>query len=187
VISEFLVYPTPTKGRKPKEVKSARVLTSVESRTLLKEKERKKREDAEAKEQRKQERLAKKAEKEEEKKRKQEERAAKAAERQKIAEEKAAKKAGTGRKRRAGEQSVNQGNPKKKKATCDEGLQRREISSSECAACFGLYEDDVDDDGSVTCDWIQCTNQQCSLWMHTNCLDKSDGEYVCAVCQNIFC
>ena len=75
----------------------------------------------------------------------------------------------------------------KTKSTADQGLQRREISSSECAACFGLYEDDVDEDGTVTCDWIQCTNEQCSLWMHTNCLDKSDGEYVCAVCQNIFC
>ena len=45
----------------------ARVLTSVESRTLLEEKERQKRE-AETKEQRKQERLAKKAEKDKEKK-----------------------------------------------------------------------------------------------------------------------
>ena len=182
------MYPTPTKGRKNKEVKSARVLTSVESQTLLEEKERQKREEAEAKEQRKQERLAKKAEKEEEKKRKQEEREAKAAEWQRIAEEKAAKKAGrTGRKRSAGERSVNQGNPKKKKSTDDQGLQGREISSSECAACFGLYEDDVNDDGDVTCDWFQCTNEQCSLWMHTTCLDKSDGEYICAVWQNMFC
>ena len=48
------MYPTPTKGRKNKEVKSACVLTSVESRTLLEEKEGQKRE-AEAKEQRKRE------------------------------------------------------------------------------------------------------------------------------------
>ena len=124
-------------------------------------------------------------EKDEEKKQKQEERAAKAAERQRIAEEKAAKKAGrTGRKRSTGERSVNQGNPKKKKSTNDKGRQGCEISSSECAVCFELYEDDVNDDGDVTCDWIQCTNEQCSLWMHTTCLD---GKYICAVCQNMFC
>ena len=85
------MYPTPTKGRKNKEVKSARVLTSAESRALLEEKERKKKE-AEAKEQRKQERWTKKAEKDGEKKWKQEERAANADEQQKIAAEKAAKK-----------------------------------------------------------------------------------------------
>ena len=74
-----------------------------------------------------------------------------------------------------------------KDSTDDQVLQGCEISSSECAACFGLYEDDVNDDGDVTCDWIQCTNEQCSLWMHTTCLDKSDGEYLCAVCQIMFC
>ena len=45
----------------------------------------------------------------------------------------------------------------------------------------------INDDGDVTCDWIQCTNEQCSPWMHTTRLDKSDGEYNCAVCQNVFC
>ena len=48
--------------------------------------------------------------------------------------------------------------PKKKKSTDDQGLQGHEISSSECAAYFGLYEDDVNDEDDVTCDWIQCTN-----------------------------
>ena len=76
-----------------------------------------------------------------------------------IAEEKAAKKAGrTERKQKT---------KKEKKSTDDQRLQGCEISSSECAACSGLYEDDVNDDvnndGDVTCDWIQCTNEQCSL------------------------
>ena len=123
------------------------------------------------------------------KKCKQVKRAAKAAEWLRIAEEEAANKAGTGRKRRAGEQSVNQRNSKKNKTTGHEGLQGEILS--ECVACFGLYEDDVDYDGTVSCDWIQCTNEQCtneqcSLWMHTNYLDKSDGEYMCAVHWNIF-
>ena len=68
------------------------------------------------------------------KRQREEKKAGKAAERQRIAEEKAAKKAGrTGRKRSTGERSVNQGN-QKEKSTDDQGLQRREISSSECAA-----------------------------------------------------
>ena len=75
---------------------------------------------------------------------------------------------------------------KRKKSTDDQGLQRRKILS-ECAACFRLYEDDVNDHGDVKSDWIQCTNEQCSLWMHTTCLDKSDGGYICAVCQIMFC
>ena len=70
--------------------------------------------------------------------------------------------------------------------TSDCGLQGSEISSSECASCFGVYEDNVDKSGAVNCEWIQCMNEECALWMHTNCLETSDGEYICAVCQNTF-
>ena len=95
------MYPTPTQGRKRKAIKSVHVLTSIESRTLLEEKERKKREEISAKEQRRQDRLAQKTD---EQKQKQQARAAKADERQKKAEMKALKGGGgTGRKRKARE------------------------------------------------------------------------------------
>ena len=78
--------------------------------------------------------------------------------------------------------------PPKEKSTEDQGLQGCEISSSECAGWFGLYEDDVNDDCDVTCDWIQCKNQQCFFFgAYMTNLDESDGGYICAVCQNMFC
>ena len=68
------------------------------------------------------------------------------------------------------------------------GLQEAEISSDECATCFGLYEDDLID-GQLVQEWIQCTDPDCGKWMHINCLDTdSKGEmYICSVCKNIFC
>ena len=45
----------------------------------------------------------------------------------------------------------------------DDGLQ---VSSNECAACFGLYDEDVDlDSGHVTRDWIQCTDEDCGIYV----------------------
>ena len=62
-----------------------------------------------------------------------------------------------------------------------------EISVNECAVCFGTYEDDIDDiTGHVTTEWIQCTNEKCAVWCHADCLDTSDGDYVCTICQAIF-
>ena len=58
-------------------------------------------------------------------------------------------------------------------ARSDDGLQRREVSSNECAACFGLYDEDVDpDSGHVTRDWIQCIDEDCGVWTHAQCLDN---------------
>ena len=55
-IAEFLVYPTPIRKTKLEATsRSARVLTSAESRLLLKEKERKKKEEEEEKARRKSE------------------------------------------------------------------------------------------------------------------------------------
>ena len=77
-------------------------------------------------------------------------------------------------------------NPKKKKTNGDGGLQGCEVSSNECASYFGLYDEDIDPEiGDVTCDWIQCTNEDCCVWMHTKCLDKCDGDYVCCVCETL--
>ena len=51
----------------------------------------------------------------------------------------------------------------------DDGLQRHEISKDECAACFGLFEDDPD-----SVEWIECTNESCKVWCHADCLERCD-------------
>ena len=74
-----------------------------------------------------------------------------------------------------------------KRSDSDNGLNGCEVSSDECAHCFGLYDEDVDPEtGDVTCDWIQCTSDNCGVWMHTECLAKCGGDYVCCVCQMLF-
>jgi len=39
------------------------------------------------------------------------------------------------------------------------GVQNREISSNECAICFGLYQDDLSTTGKLMREWIECTNE----------------------------
>ena len=126
----------------------------------------------------------KKAEKEE-KKQKQEEKAAKGAEQQRIAEEKGSKKVVELEGNEALVNNLSTKKPPKEKSTEDQRLQGCEIPSSECAAWFRLYEDDVNDDGDVTCDSHK--SAVLFLWMHTTNLDGSDGRYICAVCQNMLC
>ena len=71
-------------------------------------------------------------------------------------------------------------NPKRQQICedeCDEvGLQHREISESECAVCFGQWEEDD------TEEWLMCTNDKCGVWSHTDCLEKCDDAYVCFLC-----
>ena len=105
-----------------------------------------------------------------------------------------AKKKGTGnsRKHKEGEclgTSSSGPNPKKMEtAKSNIRLQRREVSSNECAACFGLYDEDVDpDSGDIIQDWIQCTDEGWGVWTHTECLDKCDDDFVCGICGAIFC
>ncbi len=69
----------------------------------------------------------------------------------------------------------------------DTGLQSREVSSNECAVCFGLYDEDVNSEtGELMSDWIQCTSEDCGVWVHTECLDMCDGDFVCTICGTIF-
>ena len=110
----------------------------------------------------------------------------KQAERQKAAQEKAKKKGtGNSRKRKEGEYSGTSSagtNPKKTKAAKSNiGLQGQEVLSNECAACFGLYEDVDPDSGDITREWIQCTDEDCGVWMHTECLDKCDDDFAAFV------
>ena len=75
-------------------------------------------------------------------------------------------------------------NPKRQKICedeCDEvGLQHREISESECAVCFGQWEEDD------TEEWLMCTNDKCGVWSHTDFLEKCDDAYVCVLYQTCF-
>ena len=176
-LSELLVYPTCAKKKTEVKKYAVRVLTSAESIALLEEKKQKKLEEIEEKQRKKKEREMKKIAREEEKKRKALEREAKKAE-----AEKNKKNKGTIKKRPV--KSSDTANPKRQKICEDEceevGLQHREISESECAACFGHWEEDDADE------WLMCTNEMCGVWSHTNCLEKSDDAYVCVLCQTCF-
>ena len=43
----------------------------------------------------------------------------------------------------------------------ERGLQSRESTSDECTVCFGGYDDDLDSDGALLREWVQCTNKEC--------------------------
>ena len=63
------------------------------------------------------------------------------------------------------------------------GVQNREISSNECAICFGLYQDDLSTTGKLMREWVECTNERCKKWMHSQCLQEDNDLYVCGVCN----
>ena len=60
----------------------------------------------------------------------------------------------------------------------EDGVQHHEVSQNECATCFGLFEDDTD-----PVEWIECTNKDCGVWTHADCLEQCDNAYVCVACQ----
>jgi len=46
---------------------------------------------------------------------------------------------------------------------------------------FGLWEEDDADE------WLKCTNSdECGVWCHGNCFEKSEQAYVCVLCQTCF-
>ena len=69
----------------------------------------------------------------------------------------------------------------------ESGVQSNEISSNECALCFGLYEEDLSMTGKLEREWVQCTNATCGKWMHAECLNIEDGMFVCGLCSMLFC
>ena len=194
-ITEFLTCPgySPSSSKQkttvPVPPSGARVLLSAQSLAMIEEKQRKKKEE-EAKERRKQERELKKIQREKEKKKKAEERDKKTAERQKKAAEKEELKRQKAKER---EQRLKQKTKNSKGAaskasgeTSTNGIQSGEISSNECAVCFGAYDEDLVD-GKPTRDWIQCTYADCSKWMHEECLEKdSDNCMICPLCHTLF-
>ena len=68
----------------------------------------------------------------------------------------------------------------------EDGIQSKEISSNECAICFGLYQDDLSSTGKLLTEWAECSNIAYKKWMHIQCLQLSDGLYVCGLCSAQF-
>ena len=206
-LTEFLTFPSTTPKRSKPGKKTpgpARVLTSEQSLEALLEKERKKKEEEEAKEQRAREREQKRIQREAEKERKVREREVKQLERQKKKEElerqKAQRKEELEQRRRE-KQAHNKGKQPAKgkgtftkifitrsKAQAGDGYapQNDESTSNECTICFGDFTDELGSDGFPTKNWVQCTSEDCLKWMHEDCILKNDEDNLVCVCGNEF-
>lgn len=154
----------------------------------MREKEAKKKQEAEEKEKRKQEREKKKREKEQELKRKAEQKRHRCEEREKkkkqIEERKASQKAAAqvlraSRKRTrdagaslVGNTSSSQPSrrPVRKKCSID-----NDIYSDLCCVCFGSF----DEDNGTGREWLQCV---CTRWIHTDCISTNDTNKLCPIC-----
>ena len=66
------------------------------------------------------------------------------------------------------------------------GVQDKEISSNECAVCFGLYQDDLSSAGKLMREWVECTNERCKKWMHSQCLQVNNDLYLRGICKYKF-
>ena len=143
----------------------------------MEEKDGKKQEKKEERERNKKEREVKKNLQEEEKKRKALEREAKKAQKLKKLDQKKDKEC---EKRGNSSDGIASTRSKRQKVdngfdeSQDTGIQHREVSTNECAVCFGLHEDDPD-----PAEWIQCTNEDCKVWCHAECLEMCENAYVC--------
>ena len=169
LISELseLINPPKTSTGKNKGKAKARVLTSEDSLKELIDKEKKKRDEEELKKKKREERERKRIEKQEEKSRKAEIRQ---------------KKMST---RKQSKESTVVGVLDSE--STESGVQSNEISSNECALCFGLYEEDLSMTGKLEREWVQCINATCGKWMHAECLNIEDGMFVCGLCSMLFC
>lgn len=181
----------PVRSEKPIKTGKARVLTSDECMQVMKEKEKKKREEAEQKAKRLEEKLQKKKMKEEEQKRKKAEMAKKKAEREAAKEAAKAKREAAKAAREASKQkqaSVKKG--KKRKAATENGessgcskksrIEDREdldaaVYSDLCCVCFGTYEEGT----GTNRQWLQC---KCERWIHEDCIDYADSSPDGALC-----
>ena len=201
-ITEFLNHPilSATPKSRAKKSNGPCVLTSSEVIAMMEAKEEQKKEEQEAKELRKKEHEEKKQQREQEKIRKAEEKLKREAERKRRAEEREIEKKQKteqreAEKKRKAELRQKQGaerekcirSVKQQASVTESGIQSAKISSNECAACLGAYEDDVID-GVLGKEWIQCTNSYaCGKWMHYSCLSTDEnGLYICPTCQITF-
>ena len=160
----------PMQSEIPRKTGKARVLTSAECVQALKDKEKKKQEEAEQKAKRLEERLKKKKQKEEEFHRKKEETARKKAEREAARVEKEAAKleaktkgdtaklpVPVKRRLRDGKESC------KKRSRVDSS-----VFTDLCCVCFGSYQEDAGTERQ----WLQCNFQR---WIHEDCIDYNDS------------
>ena len=138
--------------------------------SILKEREEKKRIEAEAKEKRRIERERKKKEREEIAKCKAEERARKAAERSQRLVKKSAPK------ERAPVPAVQ----RKKRKTTNDDMTNDDIDPNQCCVCFRTFtEDELEKTGL---EWVECV---CKRWLHEDCIDYAtnvDVELLCPYC-----
>ena len=119
------------------------------------------------------------------KKKREEEREKKAAERKRKNKEKEELKV-----QKAKEKELKKGHKFKtqtgKQPIVERGVQNNEISSSECAICFGTYDEDMSD-GILTQAWIECPLQDCAKWMHEDCVEKDEFQcMICPLCNTMF-
>ena len=185
LISKFKEYFGEPSTTKSKSKSTARVLTSAKSLTALVEKEKKKREEEEQKAKRKEEREKKRKEKEEEKKRKAELKKKKEEERAKLKTKKTGKSVKKATVAAAAMLQPSSDSEIEAAADndCDEyGIQNNEISNNEYAVCFGLYQDDLSSAGKLMTEWVECTNNSCKKWMHSQCLKVDNELYMCEIC-----
>ena len=68
----------------------------------------------------------------------------------------------------------------------EDGVQNNGILNDECVVCFGLYQDDLSSTGKLLREWVECTNETCKKWMHSQCLELNEGLFVCKVCGITF-
>ena len=194
-ITQFLVYPKMTstpKSKMKKKSSGPRVLTSAKAIALMEEKERQKKENQAAKELRKKQREEKRRRSEELKVQKDKERQSRAEERKKreYEKKKKAEERENKKKRKTNELAIKKYYVRSgvtSDGQAENGLQRSEISSNECAVCFGHYDDDFVG-GELEKEWLQCTNlESCGKWMHVSCLSANEcGQYTCALCKATF-
>ena len=202
-VTSFLTLPTqPTKAKATKPPGKARVLTSEEALTMMQEKEQRKKEEK-AKEARKKERETKRVLREEEKKRKAEEREKKTLERQEKAQAKAAE---IEEKRRQRElkrqekstipgkafvtrstgkgQSMSNANTQSKAHTSNSHTSNS--SDNTCCVCSGTYDDDIQSQGILRREWVQCPAKECKVWAHEECVEKDEERSMICICGNVF-
>ena len=197
-LSELLVVPNVTPKRKKANIpKSARVLTSTESFNLLLQKEQKKKKEQDDKERRKREREENKLRREQEKvqkeqdklkKRHQQEARKAQKEREKMEKEKSRRERQASKENVPVECTRQSGSSFSKQYPIRKGREERRstnIPDDQCAICYGAYTDDIDEvTEEVLKDWIQCTDKNCGVWAHTDCLEKQIHGYLCGLCFN---
>ena len=69
------------------------------------------------------------------------------------------------------------------------GAAYQEISKDMCYVCLGLWKDDMDEETGCLMpgrEWIQCSDEECGVWSHVECLEETAGGFSCSVCQNVF-